>query len=176
MVASNRIWGVFCFFGLVQNSWWQKWNMLVHITESLEYSGFRHRWIQGFKWWCQGSVFLFHLLPLYGGITAYIGLRMFVSEEEREVFFFSIYISNSTQKLWLLSLTLLGLLLRQVSVKKEIGTINGQLWYQGTIVALRWRVLPELHGLWHGLLYKRKLCWDGNIFIVSGIKLLPSSI
>lgn len=52
-----------------------------------------------------GKVF-FHLWALYGGITGYVGLRMFISEEEKGVFLVSIYISNSTQKLWM---TLIGL-------------------------------------------------------------------
>lgn len=66
--------------------------------------------------------------------------------------------------------------------RRKWGTINGQVWVNvhfcchGTIEALRLTVLPELHGLWEGSLYKRKSYRVDNIFIVFGIKLLLNSI
>lgn len=43
----------------------------------------------------------FSILGTVGSMVVYTGLVMRISEEERELFFFSIYVSNSMEELWL---------------------------------------------------------------------------
>lgn len=63
----------------------KKWNVVIDMTESLEYSASNTAGCRGSSGGIRALCPFFGLLALSGGIVAYTGLIMLISEEEREL-------------------------------------------------------------------------------------------